>query len=83
MPIAKALSGFFHSICFLFNHFFNKYRRFIASPFVFCSYFILLPFIYSLKYQSKNTQLHIAGCKIGYCLCKLLIFNFVAVRTGQ
>ena len=41
-----------------------------------------LPFIYPLKYQSKNTQLHIAGCKIGYCLCKLLIFNFVAVRTG-
>ena len=83
MPIAKALSGVFHSICFLFNHFLSYYygrKREKKYSFLIL---VFLPFIYSLKYQSKNTQLHIAGCKIGYCLCKLLIFNFVAVRTGQ
>lgn len=38
MPIAKALSGFFHSICFLFNHFFKLILRQKKRKEIFVSY---------------------------------------------
>ncbi len=41
-----------------------------------------LPFIYSLKYQSKSTQLYIVGCKIGCYFYNLLIFNIYCGAYG-